>query len=494
MVLTNAVRVEGAGLFTIDPANAQTAIQAAIDSLGSSGGLVEIYAGASEYTFTGAVTSTKNNVTVRGLGAVLKIDGSATLYMFRVQGQNWTFEGLNFSILASSGFASSQAKMISIEDAGTSGASDTTRILSCKFHATLATQTVKNLICISAIGNVTSSAEMRRGLLIQGCTFIAGVNSMPNEVDDGTVPYGITFIKTDGSGAQRIIGNDFRGDVEYSTLENVPDGADPQLLEIAINATVAVTGTTIVLKSTATDPTLTGIVQPGSTLTIAGDATTYKVTKQATAGSDLITLNIWPPLVVEATEDDVVAITTTLAYGHVASAISLLDHNQSIVSNNTFVLMTCQAAASGEGGALIHSRGEAGESGHSKIECNIFEDIDAWYVVRVEKVSGGAHQNLWTHTQWNEFGRMIPRIEAVISYEDAGVAKIIGNSFHNIGGGLHGTVQTHGYPISLTNCKTVLIDQNIGSIMATTENLYHDGGGNSNIRYGPGNLWEWDYA
>jgi hypothetical protein len=483
MVLTNVARVNGGGLFEIDTAAANVAISAAIATLGTDGGVIEIFPGDADYTFTGAVVSTASNVHIKGHGGVFKIDGSATTYMFRVQGQNWTFEGINFELIATAGFGSAQVKLISIEDAGTEGASDTTSILNCRFHATLATHTIENCICISAIGEESSSAEIRRGLLVSGCTFIAGVNSMPMELDDGSGNvHGITFVKTNASGSQRIVHNDFHGDVAYSTLANVPDGADPQLLEIAINATVAIGGSTVVLKSTATDPTLTGVVQPGSTFTVAGDAQVYKIVKQATAGSNTVSLTFYPNLLVEATLNDVVVLTQVTAYGHVASAISLTDHNQSIVSNNTFNLISCQAAAAGEGGALIHLLGGVGESGHSTISHNQIEDIDAWYIVRVEKGTS-TFENLWTHTEWNNFGRIIPRCEAVVSYDEAGVARIVGNAFHNVEGGSHGGTATNGYLIETTDCHTMIIALNLCSIMDTLEPIWKDHGGNGNIKY-----------
>ncbi len=490
MVLTDVVRTNGGGLFTIDPANADVAIQAAITSLGSNGGVIEIFPGASNYQFFGAVTSTTSNVHIKGHGAVLTFNGATSLYMFRVRGQNWTFDGIHFEDSAAASLGSSQRRMISFEDVTTNGSSDVGRVVDCRFKVTLANQEIKNYICIQAVGLDTSSAEMRRGLLVQGCTFLAMVNSMPNEVDDGTVPYGITFIKTDGSGSQRIIGNDFRGDVQSSTLA---DGAGGNLDTLRV-LTAHLAGVTTMTMDTS-DGVLTGVLQPGSTFTIAGNATVYKVTKQATASSNSITVNFWPALAANAADDAAVTMTTTTAYGHVASAISLLDHNQSLIADNTFVLLSCQAAASGEGGALVHLRGQVGESGHSSVRSNEFEDIDAWYAVRVEKVSGGAYPNAWTHTEQNNFGRIIPRCEAVISYARASKAKIIGNSFHNVEGGAHGTTSTNGYLVDLTECRSILIDHNIATPPQDTgESIYHDGGGNSNIRYGPGNVVEWDYS
>jgi hypothetical protein len=495
MTFTGVVRVNGAGFFEIDPDNADVAIQAAIDTLDDGGGVLDIYPAADggTYKFSDAVISDKSNVRLNGNGSILGFNGSTSLYMFRVRGENWTFDGLNFLDTAASGLGTGTRRIISIEDAGSDGASNTTRIVNCHFTVTLATQTVRDYQCIAVSGNSSSVEGLRRGLFVSGCTFIAGVNSIPNTkyVTATTTPYGITFIKTDNSASQHIVNNEFRGIRRTSTLANVPDGGDDQLEEIAINATVAVGGETIVLKSTASDPSLDGVVQPGSYLTIAGDSQIYVVTKQATAGSDLVSLNIWPPLVVQADANDVVVLTMLPAYGHIAAAIHLTDHNQSIVHSNIFVLLSTQAAAQGEGGDLIHLAGVDGEAGHTRVAGNVCEDVDSRRMVRVES-DGGAYPQGWNFIEHNKFGRIIPTCESLVSFLNATDCTVIGNNFHNTEGGLDGASPTSGHKIEIADSKSILIDHNTGSIMDSGEfdEVWHDSGGNQNIRVMPGNVLE----
>lgn len=490
MALADIARANGGGYFELDPAEADIGIQAAIDSLGTTGGVVDIYpaSGGATYQLKAAILSTKPNVTIRGNNSLIGFSSSpVSLYGFRVRGPNWTFDGCRFTDTAAAGLGTNTRRIISIEDNGTDGASAVTRIVNCYFDVTLATQEMRDYQCISVVGNSSSSAAMRHGLYVAGCSFVAGVNSMPNtRYATGTTPNGITFIKTDKSGAQRIVGNDFRGQVGSSTLA---DDTGP-LDTVQVNATVA-SGTSMVWKSST--GTLTGTIQPGSTFVVAGDATTYTVVKQATASSNTVNITFWPTLAVQADANDAVTVTATTAYGHIASAITLIDHNQSLVQGNTFKLLSTQAAEDGEGHVLIYSRVGTGESGHSSIRGNEFEDIDSWYVVRVEG-SAGVFDNAWTHTTFNNFGRIIPRCEAVVSYSQAARAHVVGNHFHNVGGGSHGSVDTNGYPIDLTNCTSIALGLNAGSIMDTTESIeWHDGGGNRNIQTLAGNLPEWDF-
>ena len=488
MVQTGTVRVNGGGVFEIDPANAEVAIQAAIDTLGTNGGVLDFAPAAVTYQFSGAVTipATLSNVIINGGGSTFAFNGATSLYGWRVRSANTTFRGCRFEDTAASSLGTGTRRIVSIEDNAVDMASNTTKFLDCYFKVTLATQIMHDYQCISVLGNSDTNALMRRGLVVTGCTFVAGVNSVPNQrFATGVVPNGITFIRTENSGSTFIHSNEFRGDIGSSTLT---DGTGDPLDTIQVNATVA-SGTSMDWKSSG--GSLNGVIQAGSTFTVAGDATVYKVTKLGTANGTTVTVNFWPTLAVQADLNDAVTVTLTSAYGHVASAIHLIDHNQSIVRDNVFTFLSTQAAASGEGGALIYSETDEGESGHSKVASNLFEDVDAWWVVRVEGL--GSYANRWMNVEFNDFGRIIPKCEAVVSYSMGGACKVIGNSFHNIGGGPHGTVDTNGYPIDLLNCRTVLIDLNVGSIMDTTESLYHDSGGNQNIRYGQGNVLEWDY-
>lgn len=492
MVFTGVARVNGAGFFEIDPANANLAIQDAIDTLNDGGGVIDIYPAAdgNTYQFSGAVLSTKSNVRINGNGSALGFNGSTSLYMFRVRGQNWTFDGLNFIDTAASGLGTNTRRIISIEDAGTDGASDTTRIVNCHFTVTLATQTVRDYQCISVAGNSASVDGLRRGLYVAGCTFIAGVNSIPNTkyVTATTTPYGVTFIKTDNSASQHIVNNEFRGVRRASNLQDSTGNLDTLRVLGAPTA-----GATSIDMDTS-DGTLTGVVQPGSYFTIASDSTNtiYVVTKQATAASNQLTgLNFYPALAENMADNDAVTMTTLPAYGHIAAAVHLTDHNQSIIHSNTFVLLSTQAAAQGEGGDLIHLAGVDGEAGHTRVAGNVCEDVDSRRMVRVES-NGGAYPQGWNFIEHNKFGRIIPTCESLVSFLNATDCTIIGNNFHNTEGGLDGVTATSGYRIELTGSTSILIDHNTGSIMDSDEftELWHDNGGNANVRVGPGNVME----
>lgn len=75
---------------------------------------------------------------------------------------------------------------------------------------------------------------------------------------------------------------------------------------LAIKTQAAVGAVSLILKSAGT-----GTVEEMTTLTIAGDTTTYYVTAQATIAANEVTVSIWPPLAVLASVDAVVTLALT---------------------------------------------------------------------------------------------------------------------------------------------------------------------------------------
>lgn len=506
MVLTNVVRVNGGGMFAIDPTAADVAIQDAIDSLGADGGVIEIFPGTSNYQFSGAVLSDKPNVHIKGHGAVFAFNGVLSLYGFRVRGQNWTFDGIRWEDTAAASLGTSTRRIVSIEDVSLGGtptdqASNTARFINCYFKVTLANQEIRDYQCIAVDGNSATNALMRRGLVVNGCTFIAGVNSMPNvKIATGTTPHGITFIKVNDSGSTFITNNEFRGDIGTSTLANdegpISDtggsgGSSNQTCR-SFGAHSAAALTMVWDSDNAAVATLTGNLYPGSTFTIATDSTgtVYKITKLAIASGNQLSVGFWPGLAESVADNDGIVLTQTNAYGHVASAIDLVDHNQTLVSGNSFTFLSTQAAESGEGGPLLRMAVGDGESGHSRVAGNVFEDIDAWHLVRAESASGYIP---WVFIEDNKFGRIIPKCEAIVSLDRARDFTVHRNGFHNVGGGPHGDVDTNGYPVDYTACRTGLIKDNTGAIMDFAEDMIHDGGDNENVWVEANNIAEYDY-
>ncbi len=91
---------------------------------------------------------------------------------------------------------------------------------------------------------------------------------------------------------------------KYNNLE-VP-GIGPENLSLAIKGTVAIGGTSVDIDATA----LTGTIRKNSTLTKAGDVTTYVVGVDVIAATNTLTsVTLLPTLVTEATDNDVVTIT-----------------------------------------------------------------------------------------------------------------------------------------------------------------------------------------
>jgi len=487
------LRVNGGGVFEINPAAADVAFDAAIAALGDEGGVVDIHQGDAEFDFANPVTITKPNVKIRGNGSTLSFVDSSSLYMFRIRAQGFSISGTRFRDIATAGLGDNTRRIISFEDNGTDNASGNGRITDCDFDVTLATETVRDYQCISAVGNSAGGATLRRGLDISGCSFYARVNSMPRTryVTSTTTPYGITFIKTRKSGAQFIRHNRFLGEFAASTLS---DGTGDPLDTLQINTPGFTIGdTTITIKSSG--GTLTGIVQPKSTFTIAGNAQIYTITKQATASSNLVSVNFFPALVANAATDASVTMTATSAPAHVASAISMTDHDRTVVSENSFDLLHTQAATIVDdvgGGALIHSISNEGESGHSGFYNNQLHELDVWYALRCE--GGSSFSDGWIKIHGNDFGRIFPRCQDVISLDKCLSVSIQSNGFHNLGGGNHGSTPTLGRPIYAANgCKSIVVAGNIYDIASVGEKLFHHDGTTKMLHY-YGNSTEWTIA
>jgi hypothetical protein len=478
MTLTNVARVNGGGFFEIDPTTAETGIQAAIDSLGSTGGIIDLYPGTATYQINATpILSDTNGVHIRGHGAVIGFNGSTSLYGMRIRGSGWTLEGIKFTDTPASGLVNNTRHIISVEDNSVEYGSNNFKLLNCKFEVTLGSQSVRDYRCLTVTGNGDTNSGVRRGLEVRGCRFTAGVNSIPDTkfVTASSTPYGIHFIKTDNSGSQTIVDNVFGGTIAASTLADSTGPLD------TVRSLGAHSAGAFTMAWDTSDGTLTGILQPGSTFTVATDSTNtvYKITKQATAGSNQLTVFFYPALAESVADNDGVTVTAISAYGHVASAIHLTDHLQTEVKGNKFTFLSTQAAASGEGGNLIHLAVGGGESGHSTVHHNLFEDVDAWHVIRAENIVSGYIP--WVFIDFNKFGRMIPKCEAMISLYKANDFTAIGNGFHNIGGGPHGTVDTNGYPIYYEGCRHGLIAMCTGAIMDLEEDFAHDGGDNENV-------------
>lgn len=79
--------------------------------------------------------------------------------------------------------------------------------------------------------------------------------------------------------------------------------------EVALNAAALTGASSLVLKNSSGGE-LEGWVHAAQTFTIAGDATTYTVSAEAQASSDLVTVSFSPTLAADAAEDAVVTLST----------------------------------------------------------------------------------------------------------------------------------------------------------------------------------------
>lgn len=458
MPQTDVCVVNGNGFFEIDPSDADIGLQAAIDSLGSNGGTIDVYAGSSTYTLTETVDlDAGNNIVLRGHGATFTM-AAALQTGFALTKANCTLDGLRLLDLPGAS-APSGRTFINVSEDSPASPGDTNGLIvrNTRFEVRLSDPDVEDYACLRVEGQTYPLTAARRELLVDGCSFVVQPNSIPRTAfASGTTPYGITCIKTVDSIMSRIVNNGIRGVYQTPSLANAT-GTIANSNQTAKSQGASSGATSMVWDST--DATLTGTVPATSTFQVVGSSLTYTVIQSGTAGSNQVTVEFYPALDANIADEAAVTLTQIGFYGHLASFCQLTNSDMSLVNNNSAFALYCQAAADGQGTAFAHFLAASGMEGHhSQFSNNQLEQVNAKYVVHGEDAE-------WLAVRGNMFGRIAGKCQAVVFMDGGNDCDVTGNNFHNVSGGAHGAVTTSGNGVFYSGVSGGLIDGNSFSLI-----------------------------
>lgn len=213
----------GGPFFDLDPAAAHLGLQAAVDALPSSGGELFVFPPATpgeRYAFAAPVFVNADNVRLRfAPGTTLDFaPGSRADCMVHVRGRGFSCAGL--SARHSIDGAVSGRSLVLVEDLGSTSASAAASFTGCRFEVLQNTsEPIEGFSCIRFTG---FDRKNRKGMLVEGCTFLAPPGLPQAAAWVGGEPTGVCALRASESQGNVITRNHFLGATESASGNSGP--------------------------------------------------------------------------------------------------------------------------------------------------------------------------------------------------------------------------------------------------------------------------------